>query len=626
MLGFILIILIVVLIVYSVKKSGSKNNASNQRGGSYSTPTPPGLQKNAQWYYADHDQQNGPVPYVTVRALIDQRIITPDTLVWREGMPDWMPAKDTELFVARSQPMTYSRSMSSPPPVNGSKPVTGNAPAYSYQAPMPAKPLTPEEIEARKQAFKDTIVNNAKIIGPLAGGGVLLIVLAIIFGITIPSSHYKKGMTAYNAGDYTTAVIEFAKAKRYSNAREMLVNSQNGVHYQNGQAALTDGDYELARTEFMAAGSFQDASDMAVSADRQGHYVEGEAFFSAEDYESAVAEFEQAVGFDDAGDRLRESYYLLAGEQYASGDYLTAAENYSNADGWEDSEEIIITLGNRSLNNNDFANAIQYYSFSSDTRYVDYAQGMDYLRSGNYEDAITSFEAAADLNDAPDRLNESHYCLGIQNLASGNYTVASYQFGEAGSYEGADILELVAEAEDANSDYELDVAVENYSLVPEDFEIEEFDVQARRSIFTSSTASSFAALCSDYEVDSNTIDTRDSGPYGINYSWTTEEVDHDQNLHIECRYEDGSYDVTGTVRLFVFTEYSSLRDFLQYEYYYRTFEMTDLTSVPNSYSLDDDRTSLSFGNNQVTAHYHYEDNYLVGWRYIYDTQTTFVRE
>ena len=44
------------------------------------------------WYYADTQRQRqGPLPAVQLQQLLAQGHITPDTLVWREGMPDWQP-------------------------------------------------------------------------------------------------------------------------------------------------------------------------------------------------------------------------------------------------------------------------------------------------------------------------------------------------------------------------------------------------------------------------------------------------------------------------------------------------------------------------------------------------------
>lgn len=45
----------------------------------------------AQWYYGENGQQTGPVDDETVRQAISAGQLGPNTLVWREGMPNWLP-------------------------------------------------------------------------------------------------------------------------------------------------------------------------------------------------------------------------------------------------------------------------------------------------------------------------------------------------------------------------------------------------------------------------------------------------------------------------------------------------------------------------------------------------------
>ncbi len=43
------------------------------------------------WFYAEGAQQKGPVSDTDLAALVQQGGIKPQTLVWREGLPDWQP-------------------------------------------------------------------------------------------------------------------------------------------------------------------------------------------------------------------------------------------------------------------------------------------------------------------------------------------------------------------------------------------------------------------------------------------------------------------------------------------------------------------------------------------------------
>lgn len=46
----------------------------------------------AIWYFADGDEERGPVTEAQIRALIGTGNLKADDLVWREGMEDWAPA------------------------------------------------------------------------------------------------------------------------------------------------------------------------------------------------------------------------------------------------------------------------------------------------------------------------------------------------------------------------------------------------------------------------------------------------------------------------------------------------------------------------------------------------------
>ncbi len=65
------------------------------------------------WYYAAGGQQQGPIDDAQLDALIQSGTVTPDTLVWREGMANWLPLR-------QARPSAESATGSSPagaPPV-----------------------------------------------------------------------------------------------------------------------------------------------------------------------------------------------------------------------------------------------------------------------------------------------------------------------------------------------------------------------------------------------------------------------------------------------------------------------------------------------------------------------------
>jgi uncharacterized membrane protein YhaH (DUF805 family) len=56
-----------------------------------------------QWHYARNGERAGPVDDDALRALIDAKVVTAETLVWRQGFADWMPLSQTDFINTGSQ-------------------------------------------------------------------------------------------------------------------------------------------------------------------------------------------------------------------------------------------------------------------------------------------------------------------------------------------------------------------------------------------------------------------------------------------------------------------------------------------------------------------------------------------
>jgi hypothetical protein len=53
----------------------------------------------ARWYHLAGRQQHGPVDLATIRERVLDGTVAPDTYVWADGMPDWLPAKQVPALV-----------------------------------------------------------------------------------------------------------------------------------------------------------------------------------------------------------------------------------------------------------------------------------------------------------------------------------------------------------------------------------------------------------------------------------------------------------------------------------------------------------------------------------------------
>ncbi len=68
---------------------------------------------NREWYYVENGGNQGPISEDALREKLQQKILSPQTLIWTSGMPDWQPA--FKAFVSPASPANQPP----PPPLPG---------------------------------------------------------------------------------------------------------------------------------------------------------------------------------------------------------------------------------------------------------------------------------------------------------------------------------------------------------------------------------------------------------------------------------------------------------------------------------------------------------------------------
>lgn len=58
------------------------------------------MNENFDWFYLDGGNQQGPISLAEMRALCDAGVITHETYVWQQGLPNWQNAGATEQLIA----------------------------------------------------------------------------------------------------------------------------------------------------------------------------------------------------------------------------------------------------------------------------------------------------------------------------------------------------------------------------------------------------------------------------------------------------------------------------------------------------------------------------------------------
>ncbi|PPV06749.1 hypothetical protein XBLMG947_2333 [Xanthomonas bromi] len=123
-----------------------------------------------QWYYADAQRQRqGPVDTDTLRARLSQGIIDRSSLVWREGLAQWVALHEVEAELGLDSKVSPAPEASGPTPVHASSDTPLSAAHPGDSAPATASPAaaTPAHESAAEAAS-----GHAAVIGAGAGGGV----------------------------------------------------------------------------------------------------------------------------------------------------------------------------------------------------------------------------------------------------------------------------------------------------------------------------------------------------------------------------------------------------------------------------------------------------------------------
>jgi uncharacterized RDD family membrane protein YckC len=74
------------------------------------------------WYYVENGQKAGPIDEMQLEELRQAGRILPNTLVWREGMPNWTPFKDVQGELKPSFNLKFGSGASGSEPAPGSVP------------------------------------------------------------------------------------------------------------------------------------------------------------------------------------------------------------------------------------------------------------------------------------------------------------------------------------------------------------------------------------------------------------------------------------------------------------------------------------------------------------------------
>jgi hypothetical protein len=96
----------------AVGQQMSRNLQQTQAPDVVTHATPPPLPID-QWHIVLNAEATGPHAIVTIKAMVQEKVISAETLVWRSGMSEWQSATENPIFNALLEQISGHQ----PPPV-----------------------------------------------------------------------------------------------------------------------------------------------------------------------------------------------------------------------------------------------------------------------------------------------------------------------------------------------------------------------------------------------------------------------------------------------------------------------------------------------------------------------------
>jgi len=190
-----------------------------------------------EWYYAKANKQHGPVSASELKKLVDQGELKPGDLVWREGLEDWIPARNDPVLKN-----LFGREAHAPPPKVAKTPPKAVPPggppvfrkaeaAFERLGPRSVRHVFDLLIEFARAQFTSQFIDLTSKIFTLGGHYGLYLAMGVLF---IFSLLLGVKMNEVNTillgvcGVLILVVLQYA-AGRFSGALETLNKSTSGT-------------------------------------------------------------------------------------------------------------------------------------------------------------------------------------------------------------------------------------------------------------------------------------------------------------------------------------------------------------------------------------------------------------
>lgn len=143
-----------------------------------------------QWYFERQGKRFGPCSQEKLQQLLAAGQIGADNLVWRNGMPSWVPARTLPELSAAPAPAAAAKSPAPPTPAVAAKSPAPPTPAPATKTPAPIQPTAPAPMSpaAPVESASEPVAAATRSTRPRGSGGLLgllhrLLPKPLLFGL-----------------------------------------------------------------------------------------------------------------------------------------------------------------------------------------------------------------------------------------------------------------------------------------------------------------------------------------------------------------------------------------------------------------------------------------------------------
>lgn len=289
------------------------------------------------------------------------------------------------------------------------------------------------EERARKKKLHRTIFLSISI--PL----LVLIAIFIVVLVTyiIPQGKYDDAMALLESGQYDEAVAAFAELEDYSDSAARIPEAK----YRKAVSLLEAEKYDEAIRAFEEVLDYEDSAAQITEA----QYRKAVKVFDSGAYEDALGQLEKLADYKEAAEKIELCYFNLGMKAIEADNLKKATEDYKHVSGKlaAQMQEAFCNKGIEFYTAGDEAHALEYFALVTEKSLLPkidaayYAQAQKLLEEQSYDAAMEIFTKLGDYEDCPAQIEHIHYLKAEAFYQEANYEQALEEYALAGEFEGA---------------------------------------------------------------------------------------------------------------------------------------------------------------------------------------------